>query len=423
VKTTKSKYSHRQSSFNGEIVTVGGKEAKISQHNRGGYTSYRVRYWKDGKRVEITAVDLETARKRAKEALKRHESGAGHVHQFSPKETALILTAVNKLQKINVPLIEAVTTYCEAHKLLDGQGTIIQSAQFYLEETKRRKIPDIKVSKLVEEFLVAKKQDGCSKRYLDDAKSRLNAFQKVVGGNIIGVSSNDIDTYLRGINGAQRTRKNSHTIIRSLFSFARSKGYLPASEKTVAEIISKIKVPPSKIGILTPEGFEAVLRCATTKTLPAFVLGGLCGLRHAEICRLDWSAINFKTKNIEVNAGIAKTARRRLAPIPDVASQWLKPIAKEAGRVIEYSSAVNLSIMMRNVWEKAKVSHSQNCLRHSAVSYRLAQIQDAAKTAYEMGNSVKMLYENYRELVTKEDAERWYSIAPKKTRKSAKKKT
>ncbi|MEI8312942.1 MAG: hypothetical protein WCH98_19510, partial [Verrucomicrobiota bacterium] len=115
---------------------------------------------------------------------------------------------------------------------------------------------------------------------------------------------------------------------------------------------------------------------------------------------------------ITVNASIAKTARRRLVPLHVAAAAWLAPVAKPSGPVIEYSSAINLSIMMRPVWKAATVKPTQNCLRHSAASYRLAITGDAARTSLELGNSPKMLMEHYRELVTEEDARAWFSIFP-----------
>lgn len=168
------------------------------------------------------------------------------------------------------------------------------------------------------------------------------------------------DDFLRGLNVTIRSRNNVHKILSSVFSYARARGYLPVSERTAAEILPWAKTKPPLIGILTPNDFAAVLKAATRKTLPSFVLGGFCGIRQAEICRLDWSAVDFDRKLITVNANIAKTSRRRLVPLHDAAATWLKPIAKPAGRVIEYSSAINLSIMMRPAWKAAKVKPTQN---------------------------------------------------------------
>jgi len=94
------------------------------------------------------------------------------------------------------------------------------------------------------------------------------------------------------------------------------------------------------------------------------------------------------------------------------AAAWLAPISKTNGPVIEYSSPINLSIMMRPVWKVSNAKKTQNCLRHSGASYRLAATGNAPQTALELGTSVQMLMQHYRELVTKEDAETWFAPTP-----------
>ena len=54
----------------------------------------------------------------------------------------------------------------------------------------------------------------------------------------------------------------------------------------------------------------------------------------------------------------------------------------------------------------------RNGLRHSFISYRLALIQDAAKVALEAGTSPQMIFSNYRELVTADEAQAWFAVAP-----------
>lgn len=291
-------------------------------------------------------------------------------------------------------------------------GTPLEAARFYAAEWEKKKIIKITVPNLIEEFLEAKDQDGCSDLYLDDARLRLKKFAKVFDVEVNSISTRQIDDYLRGLKLSNRSRDNVHTILKSLFSFARSRGYLNMSERTAPEARKRVKLKPVKIGILKPEEFEKVLPLATRKTLPAFVLGGFCGIRQAEICRMDWSAIDFKRKLITVNAEIAKTGLRRLVPLHDAAAAWLAPIAKDSEKVIEYSGPINLSSVMRVIYKKAGVKNTQNCLRHSAASYRLAITNNAPKVALELGTSVQKLKDNYRQLVTKEDAQKWYAIYP-----------
>ena len=53
-----------------------------------------------------------------------------------------------------------------------------------------------------------------------------------------------------------------------------------------------------------------------------------------------------------------------------------------------------------------------NALRHSFISYRVAQIQNLAQVALEAGNSPRMVFPNYRELVRAADVEKWFSVTP-----------
>ena len=67
---------------------------------------------------------------------------------------------------------------------------------------------------------------------------------------------------------------------------------------------------------------------------------------------------------------------------------------------------------MRNTADGANIKWKQNALRHSWISYRLAEIQDVNRVALEAGNSPQMIFRHYRELATPEQAHTWFSIAP-----------
>jgi hypothetical protein len=61
---------------------------------------------------------------------------------------------------------------------------------------------------------------------------------------------------------------------------------------------------------------------------------------------------------------------------------------------------------------EAEVKWKQNVLRHSFISYPLAEIQDVNSVALEAGNSPQMIFRHYRELATPEQAATWFAIAP-----------
>lgn len=150
------------------------------------------------------------------------------------------------------------------------------------------------------------------------------------------------------------------------------------------------------------------------------VMGGFCGLRSAEILRLDWRDVNLQRRFVEVTADNAKTAQRRLVPLCDAALAWLQPRAQAEGPVVprsgdhgvyyDLTAAVNRARVASKI--KTKFKWKRNGLRHSFCSYRLAITQDAAKTSLEAGNSPHMIFRHYRELTTEEEAKEWFGISP-----------
>lgn len=54
----------------------------------------------------------------------------------------------------------------------------------------------------------------------------------------------------------------------------------------------------------------------------------------------------------------------------------------------------------------------QDVLRHTCASYWVAKIKDVGEVALELGNSPSVLLRHYRELVTGEDADRFWAIKP-----------
>ena len=54
----------------------------------------------------------------------------------------------------------------------------------------------------------------------------------------------------------------------------------------------------------------------------------------------------------------------------------------------------------------------RNGLRHSYISYQLALTKKVHEIAMDAGNSETIIFKNYRELVTEEEARAWFSILP-----------
>jgi hypothetical protein len=55
----------------------------------------------------------------------------------------------------------------------------------------------------------------------------------------------------------------------------------------------------------------------------------------------------------------------------------------------------------------------RNVLRHSFITYRIAKVKSADQVALEAGNSPSIIFRDYRELATEEQADEWFWILPK----------
>ena len=412
MKTSKSKKSPRQE---GAAVSVAGKAATIMRQVKTvkgrQYVTFRVRYWQDGKRQEITAPDIETARQRARKALKHHESGAGHVMQFTPKEAANVAAAVSKLQDIGVPLLDAVAQFCEAHKAVAGHGTISEAVQYFIGDKERRALKPVDVPKLVEQFIAEKTAEGVSDLYLADISRRLDKFAEAFRCPVASVKTAEISDWLKTIKAAGRNGNNYRNAVCTLLSHARERGHLAREKKTEAELLKRFKESAEGIGIYTTKEIRRVLGAATGPVRAAIAIGAFAGLRNMEIFRLDWHDVNIDAGRIIVSAEKAKTAQRRIVPLLPNLRAWLEPLAEKKGRVCP--PLANLTNLSRNIsvaCVAAGVKMVGNGLRHSFASYRLASVKSADQVALEMGNSPRKLFQNYRELVTAEEAAAWFNI-------------
>src|SRR5215471_3315718 len=296
----------------------------------------------------------------------------------------------------------------ECTELLQPYGkTLRDAAKFYVAHLKAI-TGSRKVSEVIADLISARTADGMSARYLGDLRVRLGRFAQCFGEEMIaGISAFRIDEWLRGLGVGAVTRNTFRRRLAVLFNFAKRRGYV--TENPVAEV-ERAKERETEIAILSVGELARLLECASSDMLPFWTIGAFAGLRRAEIERLTWSEVDFDAGMIEIKASKSKTASRRLVTIQPNLREWLSPYRTRTGRVCP----VNLQRKINDDRERAKLRSEwpQNALRHSFGSYHLAQFNDAAKLAIEMGNSPATIFRHYRQLVKPKQAERYWKIAP-----------
>jgi integrase len=360
-------------------------------------------------------------------------------------------------------LLTVVQTAVETIQILNGKTTPQDAARYYLQRNKD--ITPISTAKLVEEFLVAKKQDGVGPIHLYKLKNNLGRFTAHFQCNLADVTGSDVQTWLRnrkGKNGQHigaQTRLLDLRAVSNLCNYAKRQGYLPKTWDELANINTGI-LPETIIGTYTPAQLETILRGALgeipykdaitwtirtgpknnrrhTKTdnyqirdadrtafkqiIPYIVTGAFGGLRTAERCRTHWTDFNWETGFIHVTGKrtrgrTTRSSSRRLVPIRPTLKDWLAdyipthgtPAADES--IVPYTEQTAIKTF-RLLCLAVGIEPIENGIRHSYISYRCAELKgDKSQVANEAGNSVGTINKHYLDLKTPTQAAAWFGI-------------
>lgn len=167
-----------------------------------------------------------------------------------------------------------------------------------------------------------------------------------------------------------------------------------------------------RVEILTPEEMTRFLSVLDPDWLPFFAISAFTGLRREEVSRLDWSEVKLGRSLIDLPFSKSKNGKRKLEEIPENLLAILSPFACAEGSIMPRKK---LALAMTNAALAAGIKWKQNCLRHSFCSYAVA-VKGLDWTAMEADHSTKMLRDSYLEVVTKDDAERYWKIRPENPR-------
>ena len=266
------------------------------------------------------------------------------------------------------------------------------------------------VADAVEAFKAEKRAEGRSELYLDDLRYRLDSFAKAFNVEVRQLTPADVRDFLGELKFSARSFNNHRRALQTFFNFCQSRGWL-SREADLLEGIGKRRETPADIEVFTAAELRKILHAATPKAATCIALQAFAGVRSEELLRLTWTDLERRKGFIEITAGKAKTAQRRLIPIAPNLAEWLADAPRVGQRVWPHSKPF-LFEAMRNATAKALVAWKANGLRHSFITYRLAATKDVAEVALEAGNSAAMIFRHYRELATEAEAADWFGILP-----------
>lgn len=390
------------------VIKRGSSVVRIYADEKPSGTYYRVVFHLGGKRQRLNFSSLEEAKTEAEAKAAQLARGDLDATRLSGEDRLVYGRALDALRLLQVPLDSAAHEYAEARKLLDGHS-LLEAARFFMRHNGRTIRPKL-VSDAVGEMIEAKSTKGVSALYLADLRYRLGAFRESFGCNVNALTPEDIRDWLLARKLSPRSHNNFLGTLKTFFAFAQSNGWL-SKETDLLALAEKRKEKAAPVEIFTPKELGKLLCKASPELAPCLALAAFAGLRAEEILRLDWTDLERRPGFVEVSAHKAKTATRRLVPITDNLTKWLARAKRTSDRMWGHSKPWFFE-SMRTAASNAKVEWKQNALRHSFISYRLAELQDVNRVALEAGNSPSIIFKHYRELATPEQAKAWFSIIP-----------
>jgi integrase len=299
----------------------------------------------------------------------------------------------------------------EAEKILrpfGGESIIIEAAREYAARRELSQKSET-VENAVASFLKAKEDDQVRNRYLQELRSRLNRFSRdFVGRKISDLSAGELDSWLRDLGQSPLSRNTFHLRLHTLLEYCRTRGWL---ELNPLKDVPRAKIrQDTAIGILNIEEIARLLENANPATLPYWLFSIFCGLRNAELQRLEWKDVHWDEKLVEVPSAKSKTASRRFVALRPNVTQWLEPYRDACGPVCPPSLSERLMADRKaagiTIW-------LPNACRHSFASYHLAHFRDPRELALEMGHvNSEITFRHYRELVRPSEAERFWRVVP-----------
>ena len=395
------------------IVEIGTGIAVVriyTINRKDGYEQFTLAWKEGGRRRTRCLSSMDEAKMIAQQITVRLINGSSATCEATRRDIELLQFCERAVSEFGVTIAAAIQEWVSARRTA-GDIPISDAVRFYA-ANRSDLFATRSNSQVAAEFIQSLKRKGVSDLYVRQATLNLKRFSSALPRNIADVTTADINRFLDGLKKLSPVSKNGiRRNLVTMFGFAKKQGYLHPDRKTAAEQSDSFKVQDKEISIFIPDEMKRLLIAAHPRILPLIAIGGFAGIRSAEIARLDWEDIKWDRGHIEIAGNKAKTAARRLVPLSENLKAWLAPWREDTGPILtitDYSGALGDTAVKAQIpggWR-------QNALRHSFISYRVAETGDVARTSLEAGNSPKMIFRHYREIVEAESAKTWFSINP-----------
>ncbi len=373
-----------------------------------------------GRRKLVWRSTLADARAAANEAIDKITEGQAEVLNLKSADAHAYTRARAALDGMGKEIDTACQEYADAMKLLAGRATLAEVCREWL---KRHAValPKITMADAVALIKADAKADGKSDARQKQLANVLDRFAGEMNQQVHTLEPNIVSKYLSALVLSERSKRNHRDVLGFFFRWLVLKGYLPKATDLLEGVQNYSARKIGEIEIYSPDEVARIISKTDDGMLPFIVIQAFAGLRHAEVARLDWQEIDLDDGFIEVVAAKSKTGERRLVPMHDNLKAWLLKHRKPRGKVCPYTNTTKQLLKIAKATGQAAtdvspkvpaVEWKHNGLRHSFISYRVAETADVSRVADEAGNSVAIIRQHYLRRVKPAEAVRWFAITP-----------
>jgi integrase len=262
---------------------------------------------------------------------------------------------------------------------------------------------------LVDEFLAEKKTSGISFYTARDYANALLPFALAFKGPLSSVYRAQVISWLDERKTQARRWNNILAGLKSLCVWARKNRALTAELHDI-ETISPKRIRQT-VETYSPAEMVAILAKVEDEWLPAVALGAFAGCRPEEVAPdpkagklgMVWGDIDLRRGKVIIRAEVSKTRHKRFIPINPALLSFLGDLGPASDPIAPLKKLSNQSRRWTDRWIR-------DGLRHSYASYRLAETQDLAALALEMGNSPGIIRRHYDSCRFPEESAEWFAI-------------
>jgi integrase len=400
-------------------VTIYGKKPA--------YPFYRVCWRVAGRRMMKSVRTYSAAKKAADDLIDDLGSGSQKT-ALTVRQAMDALAALETLQGLylstgrRISLLGAVSEYAEASSKLNGRP-LGEAVDGYIQTVailKRKDLGEAVADFTEERKPLTESKDGERPRldpvYASHVASCLQKFAATFPGTCVcDLAKFHFDRWIINFKDlSPKSRNHARGTVRMFLNWCVRKDYLAATHRLFEADGLKAEDAPSKnSGHYRPLDLRKMLDGADEQMRAVIAIQGFAGLRLDEVLRLDWEDVFRIAGHIEVSTSKSKTKQRRLVTICPALKQWLATYRGRKGRVVTEWNGLNAYVrsfvaLLKNLG----VTLRKNGLRHGFITFHYAMHSNENLTAAMAGNSPAIIHSNYRELATKAEAKKWFSIRP-----------